>query len=97
MKLASGAYLWNFAGTASICREIRSQKKFATAIYRRTGCMPNITCQPYTILYLRENGFDTKDKYFSRRFRVQAAGKYLPTSWQRRSVWVQIYALPEVL
>ena len=65
MRPASKAYLWNFTGTETICRKIRSDSEKSRSIYRRTGCVPNITYQPYTILYLKRNGFKTEDKFFT--------------------------------
>ncbi|MDR1745153.1 MAG: hypothetical protein LBS30_05310 [Planctomycetota bacterium] len=64
LKPAGKAYLWNFTGTNRICREIRDQKEKALAIYRNTGCMPNITYQPYSLLYMKKNGLDLADKLF---------------------------------
>ncbi len=65
MKPVTPAYLWNFTGTDAICRSIRNRKEKAREIYRNTGCMPNITYQPYGILYMKQNGLDTKGKLFA--------------------------------
>ncbi|MDR1578863.1 MAG: hypothetical protein LBS35_00780, partial [Synergistaceae bacterium] len=53
MNPVTGAYLWNFTGTGGICRRVRERTEEARDIYRRTGCMPNITYQPYALLYLQ--------------------------------------------
>ena len=65
MSPVSSVYLWNFTGTDEICKTVRDDPLKAADIYRRTGCMPNITYQPYSILYLKNNGFDTRGKLFS--------------------------------
>ncbi|MCD8349515.1 MAG: hypothetical protein LUC93_02775 [Planctomycetaceae bacterium] len=65
MEPVGPAYLWNFTGTATIARTIREQEDVAARIYQNTGCMPNVTYQPYALLHMRENGFDLTDKTFA--------------------------------
>ena len=62
MRPVGKTYLWNFTGTDQICREIREQTEKARAIYRNTGCMPNITYQPYGLIHMKRNGLDLSDK-----------------------------------
>ncbi len=65
MEPVGPAYLWNFTGTAMIARSIREQEDVANRIYKTTGCMPNVTYQPYALLHLRENGLNLTDKIFA--------------------------------
>ncbi len=64
MRPLTPTYLWNFTGTADICGSIRLDKQKSHEIYRNTGCMPNITYQPYAILHMEANGLDPKGKKF---------------------------------
>ncbi|MDR1534053.1 MAG: hypothetical protein LBU64_03010 [Planctomycetota bacterium] len=57
--------IWSFTEPGEICRELRADQKIAGGIYRRTGCMPNITYQPYAILHLTRNGFDPTNRLFA--------------------------------
>ena len=58
--------LWSFTGPDAICREYRARKDAARNIYRRTGCMPNITYQPYALLHvMREEAFDPAGRLFA--------------------------------
>ena len=65
MNPVSRTYLWNFTGTDAISRSVRNQTEKAREIYRQTGCMPNITYQPYAILYMKEQGLDVRGKLFA--------------------------------
>ncbi|MDR1520400.1 MAG: hypothetical protein LBU23_09710 [Planctomycetota bacterium] len=56
---------WAFTGPDELCRGYRAQTELARGIYRRTGCMPNITYQPYAILHLIRNGFDPAGRLFA--------------------------------
>ncbi|MDR1578788.1 MAG: hypothetical protein LBS35_00390 [Synergistaceae bacterium] len=56
------SYTWVFTGAADICRNARADSDFAAAIYRRTGCVPNVTYALYTLKYLSQNGLDLSDK-----------------------------------
>ncbi len=64
LRPVTPTYLWNFTGTAAICARVFADRERARAIHRATGCMPNITYQPYSILHMRENGLDPKGKKF---------------------------------
>ena len=64
MKPVTPTYMWTFTEAGEVCRQIRSDKQLAKQIYTETGCMPNITYQPYTIRHLIENGLNLKDKLF---------------------------------
>ena len=64
MNPVTPAYLWNYTGTAEICERIRADVEKSCAIYHNTGCMPNITYQPYAILHMKENGLDPQGKKF---------------------------------
>ena len=61
----SPTYTWTFTGASDICRKVRSDKKQTNHFYSLTGCMPNITYQPYTLRYLVENGMYLEDKLLS--------------------------------
>ncbi|MCD8138704.1 MAG: hypothetical protein LUE17_02820 [Planctomycetaceae bacterium] len=65
MRPVTPTYLWNFTGTDHICRDIRSDSPRARAIYTNTGCMPNITYQPYAVLHMRRNGLAPEGKRFA--------------------------------
>ena len=73
-------YLWNFTGTGGISRKIRNNKELAREIYRNTGCMPNITYQPYALMHMSEHGLDLRDKYFA----SQAGYHFLRLTGKRR-------------
>lgn len=64
MKPAERTHTWTFTSASGLCRDIRQDKRLAAEIYKRTGCFPNVTYQPYTLRYLRENGLDLRDKLF---------------------------------
>jgi len=64
MNPVTPAYLWNFTGTAATCGKIRENTPRSHEIYKNTGCMPNITYQPYAILHMEENGLDPDGKKF---------------------------------
>lgn len=55
-------YTWTFTGTSQLCRDIRTDTNLSAQIYARTGCMPNVTYQPYTLRYLNSQGVDLTDK-----------------------------------
>lgn len=65
MTPVTPAYLWNFTGTGTISRKYRNDKNLSREIYRHTGCMPNITYQPYALMYMAENGLSFRGKYFA--------------------------------
>lgn len=65
MRPVIRTHAWTFTGASSICREVRENKQLAKEIYNRTGCMPNVTYQPYTLKYLAENGLEVGEKLFS--------------------------------
>ena len=62
---ASPTYTWEFTGASDICRKIRSDEKLTNRFYKQTGCMPNITYQPFTLRYLADNGMALEDKLLS--------------------------------
>lgn len=64
MNPVERSHVWTFTGTSDICKNIREDTVLSREIYQRTGCMPNITYQPYTIRYLADNGLDLKNKRF---------------------------------
>ena len=59
------SFLWSFTDPGELCREMRADQTRARDIYRRTGCMPNITYQPYALLHLIRNGFDPAGRLFA--------------------------------
>jgi gluconokinase len=65
MKPAAPTYTWAFTGAADICRKARTDAGFVSDIYRRTGCVPNVTYSPYALKYLSQNGLDLSDKLLS--------------------------------
>lgn len=64
MRPVTRTYAWTFTGASDICKNVRNDKYLTDLLYNRTGCMPNITYQPYTLLYLLENGLNLGDKLF---------------------------------
>ena len=58
-------HCWTFTQARDICRRVRDDRELSDKIYNRTGCMPNVTYQPYTLMYLKENGLNLKDKMFA--------------------------------
>ena len=65
MRPAAPAYTWTFTGASELCRKTREDKEAAARLYTRTGCMPNVTYQPYTLRYLADHGMVLKDKLLS--------------------------------
>jgi len=65
MRPVLPTHCWTFTQSRDICRRIRDDRELSHTIYDRTGCMPNVTYQPYTLMFLKENGFDLKDKLFA--------------------------------
>ena len=65
MRPVVPTHCWTFTQARTICRRIRDDRELSYRIYDRTGCMPNVTYQPYTLMYLKENGLDLKDKLFA--------------------------------
>lgn len=57
-------YVWTYTEASGICSQIRSDPDRVRAIYNQTGCVPHVTYQPYTLLHLREEGLNLKDKIF---------------------------------
>ena len=64
MNPVAPTYIWTFTKASDICHSVREDKKLTNRLYTQTGCMPNITYQPYTLRYLSDNGMDLKDKIF---------------------------------
>ena len=65
MRPVLRTHCWTFTQSQALCRRIRNDTELSHTIYDRTGCMPNVTYQPYTLMFLKENGFDLKDKLFA--------------------------------
>lgn len=64
MRPVAPTYTWAFTRTSDICRKVRKDKALTNTLYTQTGCMPNITYQPYSLRYAADNGLDLKDKFF---------------------------------
>jgi gluconokinase len=64
MRPVIATHIWTYSGASELCRSVREDKRLARDIYNRTGCMPNITYQPYTLKYLQQQGLDLTDKFF---------------------------------
>jgi len=64
MRPCAHTYPWTYTKASDICRMIRADGSLAAEIYNNTGCFPNVTYQPYTLRYLRENGMALDDKLF---------------------------------
>ena len=65
MRPVERSCIWSFTGPGELCRGMRSDAAAAAGIYRRTGCMPNITYQPYALLHLIRNGFSPAGRLFA--------------------------------
>jgi gluconokinase len=65
MRPVTRTHTWIFTGTSGICRDVRADRRLSADIYNRTGCMPNVTYQPYALKYLAENGLCLREKLFS--------------------------------
>ena len=65
MRPVLPTHCWTFTRAKEICRRIRNDSALSHKIYDRTGCMPNATYQPYTLMYLKENGVNLKNKLFA--------------------------------
>lgn len=64
MRPVTPTYTWAYTGASAVCQRVRSDAGLTRALYGETGCMPNVTYQPYTLRHLTENGLDVRDKQF---------------------------------
>ncbi len=64
-------YNWLFTETGDLCQQIRDDEKMTDEIYFRTGCMPNTTYQPYTLMHLKLAGLPIQN------YRLLSQGGYL--------------------
>ncbi|HSK68332.1 MAG TPA: FGGY family carbohydrate kinase, partial [Candidatus Limnocylindria bacterium] len=63
MRPVTPVYTWEYAAAAPKSREMRGDAALAEALYRSTGCMPNVTYPRQTLLYLRDQGLRLQGRH----------------------------------